>query len=80
MPLPEIVMDFLNENARRESNGEPRVDDNLFKVGALDSFALVDFVTVLEEHCNITVPDSDINPVNFQSIQAIEQYVESRRS
>jgi len=80
MPLPQIVMDFLNENARRESADVPRLDDNLFRVGALDSFALVDFVTVLEEHCKITVPDSDINPVNFQSIQAIEQYVESRRS
>ena len=36
----------------------------------LDSFALVDFLAVLEEHTGIKVPDSDVNPSNFQTIEA----------
>ena len=39
----------------------------------------VDFVTVLEEHCGISVPDVDVNPANFRTIESIERYVESRR-
>jgi len=73
-------MDFVNENA--ESNGvlAPGRADDLFKIGALDSFALVDFVTVLEEHCGISVPDADVSPNNFRTIESIERYVETRRA
>lgn len=79
MSLPQAAISFVNENA--ESNGaeHPHHGDDLFKMGALDSFALVDFVTVLEEHCGIHVPDADVTPANFRTIEAIEHYVESRR-
>jgi acyl carrier protein len=79
MSLPTAAIEFVNENA--ESNGahEPGRADDLFKLGALDSFALVDFVTVLEEHCGISVPDADVNPANFRTLEAIERYVTSRR-
>jgi acyl carrier protein len=49
-------------------------------MGVLDSFALVDFVSVLEGETGIKVPDSDVNPANFQTIEAIERYVASRQS
>jgi len=80
MSLPRAAIEFVYDNA--ESNGvdEPGRNDDLFKIGALDSFALVDFVTVLEEHCGITVPDVDVNPANFRTIESIERYVESRRA
>lgn len=79
MYLPEAVIGFLNENA--ESNGVelPVNGHNLFTTGVLDSFALVDFVTVLEEHCGIRVPDADVNPANFRTIEAIEHYVQRQR-
>ena len=80
MSLPQPTIDFLNNAA--ESNGahQPQAVDDLFELGALDSFALVDFVTVLEEHCGIKVPDPDINPTNFRTIEAIERYVAARQS
>jgi acyl carrier protein len=80
MSLPKAAIDFVNENA--ESNGlqDPGPVDDLFKSGALDSFALVDFVTVLEEHCGISVPDADVNPANFRTLQSIERYVQERRA
>jgi len=79
MALPQRVMDFLNENAQRESAVQPGPDDDLFVNGALDSFTLVDFVAVLEEQCGIKVPDSDVNPANFKSISAVERYVETHK-
>jgi len=80
MSLPQPAIDFLNDAA--DSNGalQPGAVDDLFELGALDSFALVDFVTVLEEHCGIKVPDPDINPTNFRTIEAIERYVAARQN
>ena len=75
MPLPQTVLDFLSENARNNGAAQPQNGEDLFKTGALDSFALVDFVTLLEEQCGIKVPDADVNPANFQTIDAIETYV-----
>ena len=80
MALPQAVLDLLSENARNNGAAPPQDGDDLFKTGALDSFALVDFVTVLEEQCGIKVPDADVNPANFQTIAAIETYVVSHRT
>lgn len=80
MSLPKAAIDFVNENAESNGANDPGRVDDLFKMGALDSFALVDFVTVLEEHCGIQVPDADVSPANFRTIEVIERYVESRRA
>lgn len=80
MALPQGVTDFLNESAETNGAGQPSPGEDLFKAGVLDSFALVDFVGVLEQECGIKVPDADVNPANFQTIEAIERYVQSRRS
>ena len=79
MALPEPVLDYLNEQARNAGAASPAPTDDLFKAGVLDSFALVDFLTVLEEHTGIKVPDSDVNPSNFQTVEKIERYAEGRK-
>lgn len=79
MALPEGVINYLNENAAREGIEQPKESDDLFRLGVLDSFALVDFISVLEEECGIKIPDGDVNPGNFQSLEAIERYVAARK-
>lgn len=79
MALPQPVLDYLNDNAQRAVGAPLKENDDLFKSGVLDSFALVDFLTVLEEHSGIKVPDSDVNPANFQTIETIERYVNERK-
>ncbi len=79
MSLPQAVIAFLNENARSNGSARPANTDDLFKIGALDSFALIDFVTVLEEHCEVSIPDADVVTENFRTIADVERYLESRR-
>jgi len=79
MALPQGVLDFLNENAQNNGAGQPTEGDDLFKMGALDSFALVDFIGVLESETGISVPDADVKPANFQTLEAIDGYVASRK-
>jgi acyl carrier protein len=80
MALPQTITDFLSESATNAGVSPPTNGDDLFKTGVLDSFALVDFVAVLETECHIKVPDSDVVPANFQTLQAIENYVQSHQS
>jgi len=56
----------------------PGSDESLFDSGYLDSFALPDMVSELEREFNIQVPDSDLHPRKFESIERIESYIESR--
>jgi acyl carrier protein len=56
----------------------PGPDESLFDSGFLDSFALPDMVTELEQEFGIKIPDSDLNPRKFESLSCIQSYIESR--
>lgn len=79
MALPNAVLSYLNDSAKSAGVALSGPDEDLFKSGVLDSFALVDFITILEQHSGIRVPDSDVNALNFQTIESIERYVDSRK-
>ncbi|MCX6598637.1 MAG: phosphopantetheine-binding protein [Acidobacteria bacterium] len=52
-------------------------DESLFDSGLLDSFALPDLVAALEQEYSIRIPDSDLNPRKFDTIERIEAYLDS---
>ena len=78
MPLPQAAIDYLKDNAKTAGLDEPRPDDDLFKAGILDSFSLVDFISLLENETGIKVPDSDVNPANFSTMNQAGRYVEKQ--
>jgi acyl carrier protein len=57
---------------------DPAPDESLFESGLLDSFTLSDLVTALEAEFSIRIPDSDLTPRKFDSIERIEAYLQSR--
>ena len=65
----------------KQVSGKPTVpdaDESLFASGYLDSFALTDMVSALEKEFQVQVPDSDLTPRKFESVERIENYLESR--
>lgn len=50
-------------------------EESLFESGLLDSFALPDVVSALEEEFAIKVPDADLTPRKFDSIARMEAYI-----
>lgn len=52
-------------------------DENLFDAGLIDSFALTDLVALLEKEFGFKVPDEDLSPRKFASIEKIDDYVGS---
>lgn len=76
--LPESVLAFLERAATDVHTKLPGRDSSLFLSGVLDSFTLVEFVTVLEKECGIRIDDSDLRPENFDTLARVEDFV--RRS
>ena len=56
----------------------PSPEESLFDSGLLDSFALTDLVAELEKRFGIRIPDADLNPRKFDSVERIEEYLTSR--
>jgi acyl carrier protein len=79
MTLPNAVLEFINNRAMEANVAPPDANNDLFRMGVLDSFTVVDLMTLLEEECAIKVPDADVIPSNFQSLKAIENYVAARK-
>lgn len=52
------------------------IDTPLISGGYVDSFSMVSIVVFLEKEFNITVPESEIVPTNFNSVQKIADLVE----
>lgn len=58
---------------------QPSADESLFDSGLLDSFALPDMVSALEDAFSVKIPDSDLNPRKFDSVERIEEYLSARQ-
>ena len=68
----ERLIGVLQKIANRPLPGD---EESLFESGLLDSFALPDLVSALEQEFSIRVPDRDLNPRKFDSIARIEAYL-----
>jgi len=74
-----ILRDFLIKNCLPQK-GEIEFgnDDNLFNTGIIDSAGLIYFVGYIEKKFNIDIPDEDLIPEKFISVNSISQYIESK--
>jgi acyl carrier protein len=67
------IVELIRQVTKQDLN--PAADDSLFDSGLLDSFALPDLISALEKEFAITIPDSDLNPRKFDTVERIEQYL-----
>ncbi len=74
--MREKIISVLKKYTK--NGGLPADDASLFDAGYLDSFALPEVVSELEREFGIKIPDSDMNPRKFESIERIEEYVGGR--
>ena len=75
--MRDQIITILKDVSKK--NDLPADDESLFDSGFLDSFALTDMVSGLEEKFQIKVPDSDLNPRKFDTVEKIVEYVETRK-
>ena len=76
MELHTRILKVLQQIARKPIN--PGRDESLFASGLLDSFALTDFVTGLEEEFGVTIPDSDLSARKFDTVDKVAVYLTAK--
>ena len=76
MERRQKIISIIQTVTKKEIVPDP--GDNLFDSGLLDSFALPDLVSAIEQEFGVTIPDSDLSPRKFSSIERIEQYLDNR--
>lgn len=72
--IKEKVKLYINQSAYVES-GKIKDDSLIFKEGYIDSMGFVVLITYLEEEFGIRTSDSDLIEENFESINAITDFV-----
>jgi len=72
------IRQFVTEKLAREKGiADPISDhDSLIEKGIIDSLGIMLLVGHLEKKLAIKVPDEDIVPENFESIESLAQYLE----
>jgi acyl carrier protein len=70
------IVELIRQVSQKDLS--PAADESLFDSGLIDSFALPDLIAALEREFGLSIPDSDLNPRKFDSVERIEQYLDSR--
>lgn len=73
--LPNKILTYLNQAAKEARTEMPNQNSSLFEAGILDSFSLVEFVTLLENEFGIRVSDAELRPETFETMAKIEDYL-----
>jgi len=81
MSIQETVMNFISENILFSDNGYPyKLEDSFLEKGIVDSMNVMEIVAFVEETFGVVIKDSDIVPLNFDSIANITKFIESKQS
>ena len=62
-----------------DNTSTPADDESLFDSGLLDSFTLTDLASDLETKFDIKIPDSDLQPRKFDTIERIDAYITGKQ-
>jgi acyl carrier protein len=76
MDRQQEISEVVKRVAQNDKDFAP--DEALFETGVLDSFGLPDLVSELEKTFKVKIPDSDLRPANFSSVQKIDSYLQTK--
>ncbi len=72
------IRQFILQSAQRKGVSTLGDDESLSQNGVMDSLVIFRLVSFLEDTFNIRVADEEIVDENFQSVNGIEKFVESK--
>lgn len=71
-----ILENFLFTDDQSELNDDESFRDNNY----IDSTGILEIIEFIEENSNIIIEDNDMRPENFDSVNKIVSFVQSRLS
>lgn len=78
MSVIDVVKKFLLDQEYVIQDEVLDETDSLLERGLIDSVGIINLVSLLEETYRIEIDDDDLMPENFDSLNAIKNYVENK--
>ncbi len=79
MDMHKEIVEFLYDDSLKDEFDNLDYDDSLLELGIIDSVKMLDLINFIENKFNIQVDDDDLFPENFDSINAIVNYIQSKK-
>ena len=80
MAINDDLRDFFLNKELIKKPEDIENSESLLEKGIIDSVVIQDVIDFIEEKYGITVDDDDMMPENFDSLTAIENYVNEKRN
>jgi acyl carrier protein len=78
--ITQTIRRFLTERAWLTDDAEVSESDSLLEKGVIDSVAMVELVSFIEQTFEIRIHDEELMPENFDSLAAMGAYITSKRN
>lgn len=78
MSISDNVKQFFLENEYLKKGDNIEGSDSLLENGIIDSVGMLSLVEFLEKQYSIKIDEDDLMPENFDTLDAIEDYVSSK--
>jgi acyl carrier protein len=76
----QSIRRFLTDRAWLRDEDRVLESDSLLEKGVIDSMAMVELISFIEETYNIRIQDEELMPENFDSLAAIAAFIVSKRN
>lgn len=76
--LNERIRNFIMEKFPLARKRGLNFQDNLLESGILDSLGILDLVAFVEQNFEIVLTDEELIPENFQSIERLTVFIQSK--
>lgn len=77
--IEKILYDYICENfLPHNTDSDLTYDKNLFQSGIIDSAGLISFLCFIEKEFSINIPDEDLLPQKFATIECIAEYIRTK--
>ncbi|MGI9245038.1 MAG: acyl carrier protein [Verrucomicrobiales bacterium] len=78
--ISEIILEFIRDEIVKNPEQIPDLQENLLASGVIDSVGIMMLVRHLEATLGLSIPDGDLVPKNFRTIEVMATYLEDLRS
>jgi acyl carrier protein len=79
MGVVSTIRQYISHNLLYSDDGFPYLDDDsLLEKGIIDSMGVMEMVVFVEQEFGVSVPDRDITPENFDSVNKLAHYINTK--
>ena len=79
--IETTLLNYIRDNyLPRHAEAKLGNEESLFDCGILDSAGLISFIVYLEKKFGLTIPDEDLLPENFASLESISSYIVKKKN